>query len=339
MKMANGTGSIVKLSGNRRKPYAARITDGWKKGKQVRKYLGYYASQSEALMALAEYHKYGLDIDGGKLTLEEVFNEWYKRIEPKTSKTVLDGHNMTRIRLGTLGSKPIRKIKPNHLQDWFDDIDLKSSSKNRIKSTLNQVFTYAVNNDIVLKNPVSAIDIEAEENKEPVGKVFTTEEIRVLWELKHDETARWILILIYTGMRIGELLKMTTENINLEKRYMFGGSKTKAGRDRYIPIHEAIVPLIEEQMGRAKNFMRNSKGNPLTYLTAKRNFDTLMEKLGFDHNPHDTRKTGISLMHSAGIPIETVRIIVGHAGQDVTTKVYLRKDIPELVKQINRIEV
>ena len=46
-----------------------------------------------------------------------------------------------------------------------------------------------------------------------------------------------------------------------------------------------------------------------------------------------------SIVHSAGIPIETLRRIVGHAGQDVTTKVYLRKDIPELIKQINRIEV
>ena len=46
-----------------------------------------------------------------------------------------------------------------------------------------------------------------------------------------------------------------------------------------------------------------------------------------------------SIVYSACIPTETVRIIVGHAGQDVTTKVYLRKDIPELVKQINRIEV
>lgn len=336
--MANGTGSIVKLSGNRRKPYAARVTNGWKNGKQVRKYLGYFATQTEALMALAEYHKYGLDIDGGKLTLEEVFDDWYKRIEPKTSKTVLNGHNMTKIRLGTFGNTPIKSIKPKHLQDWFDQIDLKASSKGRIKSTLNQVFNYAYQNDIIVKNPMNGVAIE-QEASEPVGKIFTEKEIQALWDLKDHETARWVLILIYTGMRISELLKMTTDNIHLEERYMIGGSKTEAGRDRIIPIHEAIVPLMEAQLGRAKNFLRNSKGNPLTYLTAKRNFDTLMENLGMEHNPHDTRKTGISLMHSAEIPMETIKIIVGHATQDVTEKIYLRKNISELVKQINRIEV
>jgi hypothetical protein len=47
----NGFGSIVKLSGNRRKPFAVRITTGWKDGKQIRKYLGYYKSEAEAAIA------------------------------------------------------------------------------------------------------------------------------------------------------------------------------------------------------------------------------------------------------------------------------------------------
>ena len=34
MQMGNGTGSIVKLSGNRRKPYAVKVTTGWEDGKQ-----------------------------------------------------------------------------------------------------------------------------------------------------------------------------------------------------------------------------------------------------------------------------------------------------------------
>ena len=337
LKHQNGFGSIVRLTGRRRKPYAVRITAGWKDGKQVRKYLGYYATQREAMISLAEYHKYGLDVESSKLTLVEVFDKWYGRIESKTSKTVLDGHNMTKNRLGTFGNKPIRSIKTDHIQDWMDLIDLKPSSRNRIKSTLNQVFEYAMQNDIILKNPVKFVKVEGK--TEPTGKLFTNNEISELWKMKNDPTARWILILIYTGMRINELLKMTTDNIHLEERYMIGGSKTEAGRDRIIPIHESIVPLMEEQIGRAKYLLRNSKGNPLTYLTAKRHFDSLMEKFQWEHNPHDTRKTGISIMHSSGIPMETVRIIVGHAGQGVTEQVYLRKNADELVKEINKIEI
>ena len=51
MKHQNGYGSIVcldKTGKKRRKPYAVRLTTGWKDGKQQRKYLGYYKAQKEA---------------------------------------------------------------------------------------------------------------------------------------------------------------------------------------------------------------------------------------------------------------------------------------------------
>ena len=61
MKLPNGYGSVYKLSGNRRKPWAARVTDGWvndnktKKSKQKYKFIGFYETRKEALLALASF--------------------------------------------------------------------------------------------------------------------------------------------------------------------------------------------------------------------------------------------------------------------------------------------
>lgn len=55
-----------------------------------------------------------------------------------------------------------------------------------------------------------------------------------------------ILILIYTGMRVGEMLDIKIENVFMEKNYMVGGSKTKAGKNRVIPFNKKIVPLIQK---------------------------------------------------------------------------------------------
>ena len=56
MKLPNGYGAVVKLSGKRRKPYAARVTLKWTEdGKQIRKYLGFFRTRQEALKALANY--------------------------------------------------------------------------------------------------------------------------------------------------------------------------------------------------------------------------------------------------------------------------------------------
>ena len=58
-RLPKGMGSVCKLSGNRRKPYAARVQAGTTEGGNVAyKYLGYYESSQEAIQALIEYNKY-----------------------------------------------------------------------------------------------------------------------------------------------------------------------------------------------------------------------------------------------------------------------------------------
>jgi integrase len=333
----NGFGSIVKLSGNRRKPYAVRITTGWKDGKQIRKYLGYYDSQQEALVALADYHKQGYNIDLNKLTLSEVYDRWISRIEDKVSKNVLNSHNMARVRFEQLGNVPIKNIKTDQLQDWMDNIDLKPGSKKRVKSTLTQLFNYAISNDIVSNNYANNIVIL--DKTEKTGKIFTDDEIQTLWDNVNNPTAKWVLILIYTGMRIGELLDITTDNVYLDKHYMIGGNKTEAGKDRVIPIHNKILPMIKEQLGDEKYLMHDKRGRKMTYWTALNHFDLLMAEMKWEHKPHDARKTGVSIMHKYGIPMETIRVIVGHSGKGVTETVYLHHTPEELVKAINKIEI
>jgi integrase len=335
----NGFGSIVKLSGNRRKPYGVRITTGWKDGKQIRKYLGYYKSEAEALIALAEYHKNGYDIDLSKLTLGEVYERWIKRIEQKASKNVLSTHKMAYTRFGRLSNIPLMNIKADHLQDWMDNIDLKPGSKKRLKSTMIQLYNYAIRNDLINTNYASYIEIN--EKIEKKGIVFSEDELKILWDNSDDMVAQWILILIYTGMRIGELLSLTADTMYLEDGYVIGGSKSEAGIDRVIPIHKDIMPFVKNHLGNAKHFIRDEKGRKMTYIKSLGLYKKFMveHNLNVDHLPHDTRKTAVSLMHTAGIPIETVRVIVGHSGKGVTETVYLYKEPKELVDIINTVEI
>ena len=74
MKLPNGYGSVTKLSGNRRKPYLARVTLGWitdeKTGKSVqnRVPIGTFKTKKEALQALAEYGANPYDIQNNNHT-------------------------------------------------------------------------------------------------------------------------------------------------------------------------------------------------------------------------------------------------------------------------------
>ena len=341
MRNENGYGSIIcldKTGKKRRKPWAVRITTGWENGSQKRKYLGYYRTQKEALIALAEYHKSGIDANLTNLTLEEVFDRWYSRIEMKASTTVLRGHNMVKQRLGAFGKKQIKEIKADHIEDWISSTNVKQSTKRRLKSTLNQVFEYAEQNDIIQKNPVKYIKVEAA--KEKVGSIFTDEEIQYLWE-HSDENVDYktLLILIYTGMRIGELLKLRAEDINLEEQYAIGGSKTEAGRDRVIPIHDKILPIVKERIEKYGFLAPTTTGKPTSYVSFNQRLTKLMDKLNWTHKSHDARKTAISIMHRFEIPMEVIRMMVGHSGKGVTEKVYIYKNKQELVDYINKIQI
>lgn len=341
MKNQNGFGSIVcldKTGKKRRKPFAVRITTGWSGGKQVRKYIGYYETQTEALIALAEFHKNDVDVDLTKLTLNEVYDMWIQRIQKKENAAgIINMHKMAHSRFNKLGNLRFNKIKTVHLQDWLDNIDLKPSSKIKLKGTMLQLYKYAISNDIIHKNYAEGVEIN--EKVEQVGKLFTPAEISKLWELQDRKEARQLLILLYTGMRIGEMLIINRNDINFEEGYIIGGLKTDAGRNRVIPLHDDIIPLVKEQLGDNNWLIQSNRGVAMSYRNAANFINTLMSDLGMDHVIHDTRKTFVSWLHSEGIPMETIRIIVGHSGKGVTEKVYLKKEPKELVEIVNSIKI
>jgi hypothetical protein len=82
MKLPNGYGSVVKLSGKRRKPWAVRISYykdiPGQKPKLKRKYIGYYSSQKQALSHLAEYNNKDIVDEHEKYLKSPTFSELYK---------------------------------------------------------------------------------------------------------------------------------------------------------------------------------------------------------------------------------------------------------------------
>ena len=73
MRMPNGYGSVYKLSGNRRKPYAVRVTEIWSNGQQKYRYLGYYRTKQEAIKQLALYNDAPYDLEMSKVTFSEIY--------------------------------------------------------------------------------------------------------------------------------------------------------------------------------------------------------------------------------------------------------------------------
>ena len=338
MRNPNGYGSIYKLSGKRRNPWTARVTVGYKdNGQGNYKYIGYYPTKAEAMIALAEYNKSPYDIDNKKVTLEDIW-EIFKQRNLNDCK----GSSKEGIYFAAWGHlKPLSKlkmtdIKTYQMQKLIDGIDRKWQTKSHIKMLLGQLFKIAIELDVCSKNYAEYIKLDNSEHSE-IHKVFTADEINILFDnVLTSRCAPFALILIYTGMRPSELLKIKTENVDIDKRIMKGGIKTKAGKNRIIPINHKILSLIKCLYNPNNTYLVEQNGKPVTYPTFKKWWDNDIDVIK-SHLPHDGRHTFASLMDTAGANKLAIKKIMGHASQDITDSVYTHKTEDELLKCIDML--
>lgn len=340
MKNANGTGSIIKLSGKRRRPYAVKITTGYTiDGKQSRKIIGYYATRKDALNGLLEYNQ-NKNIFISDITFKNVYDLWSKNhFEKITEKTAKSIEYLYKTNLYKLNEYKIKDIKLIELQSFINilkDSGLSSGTLKQTKSILNMVFNYALKNEYINKNMVEFLDL-GKFKKVIERKIFTEEEIKILWDNEGQRYIDIILILIYTGLRVNELLTLENTQINIEERYIRTGSKTEAGKDRLIPINYKILPLILRYIKLNNKYLfQTNSGNHLIYSNYRPIFKKLMAELGFqEHTIHDTRHTFATLLSNADANKTAIKNIIGHSDYGITEKIYTHKDIEELKKAVD----
>lgn len=340
MRLPNGYGSIIKNKGNRRKPYQVRITRGWDDdGKQLYSTLGWFEKREEAIIALSEYNSSPYDIEANKETFTDVFEKWKLEHYTKVSDNAIVNYNLAYKYCKAIHKMRFKDIRLTHLQTIIDNCGKGYPTRKIIKALMNQLFSFAIKNDIVEKKYSQYVDVGQNEGKVN-RKPFTKEEIKKLFD--NVDKLEWtdtVLIMIFSGLRVGELLDLKIENIHLEERYMIGGLKTKAGINRIIPINKKIEPFIRKYYNPENEYLiTNFKGNKMQYSNYRREkFDNVMEKLKMKHNPHECRHTFASLMDSAGANKLCLKRIIGHSSQDITEDVYTHKTIEELIETIDLI--
>lgn len=217
MRLPNGYGSVIKLSGKRRNPYLVRKTAGWhydkEKDKQVQDYLviGYAPTKAEGLQMLAEYNKNPFDITASKITFQEVYQKWSESKFPTISDSNAKGYTASYKLCGALYNKVFKDIRLTDLQYVVDNCGKNYPTLRKLKVLFSQLYAYAMKNDICGKDYSEYVDIVKFKDRNP-NKMdrnkFSREEVERLWEQKNDKYYQIVLMLIYTGVRISELLDL-----------------------------------------------------------------------------------------------------------------------------------
>lgn len=291
MRFPNGYGGIVRLGGNRRKPFQVRITTGYTDtGKQQYQTLGYFAKKEDAINCLAEYNQKPYDVKAKEITFDQLYKSWKKEHFDKITVSTRNCYITAKKYCGSIDNLKFAEIRTIHLQKVIDSCSSYAIRKN-IRILFNQMYKFAEKLDISNNKRYSKyIDI-GKAVKVHEKKPFTEEEIQIMFKkVKEIPFLDIALIINFSGLRVMELLEVKRENVFLEDRYMIGGKKTEAGTDRVIPISKKILPFIEKYYNQGNEYLITMDGKPIPYYTYMRHiWNPAMEKLGFDHTPHERK--------------------------------------------------
>lgn len=339
MRLPNKYGSIFKMGGKRRKPYAVRMTAGWDDdGKQIIKYLGSFKTRAEALSFLKEYNDSPYDADARYLTFADIYKKWaaWKYKDDDISNSYVSAYKWA----STLHDKPFLDLRPDDLQAAVDQCEKGYSTKKNIKILCNQLYKYAMRIELTTTNYAQLIILPTA-TQSRAHKPFTRAEIKTLWQHTDDAGARYALIYIYTGLRPSELLRIKRENVFIDKQYMLGGMKTAAGKNRIVPIANKIAPFITNMYNDGGEYLAMSQKDNKALFTYDRLRSQVWERSPIlskmDHLPHDARHTCATLLSDADINKKIIQLILGHASKDITDRVYTHKTAAQLIEAVNMI--
>lgn len=311
-----------------------RKTIGYKNNRQVYSVLGYYPTRDDALIALAHYNQQDVPVVG--ITLAKVFQVWYPSHARLVTKTTADSYKNSYNHLLPIMAMPIDKIKYRHIQAVIDRMrsdGLSYSSCKKVRSLVNMLFDYAAINEWCSKSYGHYLQLGTNTPVHP-HKPFTRRQINKVWTCDLPETDI-VLLLLYTGMRSKELRTLLKKNVNRKQKYFdITQSKTKAGI-RIVPIHPRIQPIVNRLLQQDGKYLLGPK---LSYVQLSTKFNKVMDAIHAKHSTHDCRHTVATLLDAADANPNAVRMILGHAGGNVTDAVYTHKSLPQLRRAIQLLK-
>ena len=333
-----GTGSVWKDARNKSRPFVAIAADGTR--------IGSFATSGEAVKALDDVNASKISPERQTYTLADVYDRWSELHYPKITVKAQQSYANAYRKAATLHDRRIAELKTEDYQRVLSQMMAAGASRSlceKERQLFSQLCQYAINQDIIHTNYSTALVLP--EASAPKTRVLSADEVQSIRSMTDDarlgETARIALTLIYTGMRLNELLTARRENVHADEGYLIGGEKTEAGRDRVIPLHPDIMPYILQWLdGNDTPYLIPSKyGLPRDHNNVRKSFNSLMCKLGIEGvTPHTCRHTAATKFAAAGLPPEVTKQILGHADITTTLNIYTHPDVQNLIENARRVK-
>lgn len=275
-----------------------------------------------------------------KPSLHEWYNKWielYKLGKVKDT-TILDYKKSLSYISNNLLNKEIDQITTIEIIELLNSIKAERQ-RQKVYELLYMIFDTAEKNDIIEKNLITKIDKPKHEktNSQPLTYEQEEQFINVCKNVKHGD---YFLLCLYQGLRKGECLAITNEDININNRTLNINKSINANNQvdttknkqsiRTMPLFDKSIELLKKYIdlkGRVFNFSPKIQ---------KQTINLINKQLDFHVKTKDLRSTFITRCQENSIPEFIIQSWVGHRiGSKVTATVYTKSNKDVDNKYIN----
>lgn len=307
MKRGNGQGSAIKTG----KTYRA-VLNHYEDGKRYQKTKRGFKTKRAALEWCAANNTWAST--DCAVTFSDVYKEWsaahYPTISDKRQKQYAHVYEVSK----SLHDKRMKDLGVRHYQAVLNTQKNTNATRKMFRQVYSMMSDYAIRAGYIATNYARLCELPKEEK--PMKRAFTEAEIQKMEKLyatTKDLAAGAALIMIYTGMRWGEISTVDPKNIHLDEGYLIGGIKTDAGKHGEILLIEHIRPIVQELM------IPVNRIGKLSSEGFRKAYNKMQEDLGIPrHTVHECRHTTATILAQKGIQPAVITEIMRHTSYSQT---------------------
>jgi integrase len=260
---------------------------------------------------------------------------WIEKKFPKLGSSNQDRMKTAFKHCSGLYQVKYRDIRAFHMQEVIDNCGRGYSTQSAIKNLFYHLDRFAMEMDLIDRQYSSMTTSESV--SETTKRPFTEDEIKHLWAMRDKPWVDSVLVFLYTGFRISELLEVKTENVDLDAGVIKGGKKTEAGKNRFVPIHSKIACIVHRRVSERGEYLFSHSGKKVSTAQYYTLWGEVMKQSGMNHTPHECRHTFRSRLDSLGANKVCIDRIMGHKSESVGERIYTHKTIQELKNTIEMV--
>jgi site-specific recombinase XerD len=223
---------------------------------------------------------------------------------------------------------------------------LEPNTVNTALSSIYAICQWMVKEGHLSHNPVTEVERVAIVSSAPRGLDKNEQHrlIRTAATLKSKRDYAIIMTLLFSGLRVSELVELTTDDVAISERS--GSIRVRAGKGnkyRMVPIEKELRKCLSDFLIADRSyeeFLFTGQRNP-QMTTPTRAIQLICNKIGqkakiADLTPHVLRHTLAHNLISAGVSIDRVAMILGHANIN-TTAIYTKPSLEDLQVAMDKL--